>query len=538
MKSIEKQATAAVSYATATNLNSTLLNRTKNRAVGSSILLVGVGLLLASSPVSTAAMSTKAPPSFADVSISGNTNRRIPTLRSIASSLSSFSDYDIDEDGQQSDVVMGNAMLERTEGMEKRAKSEHPLTSEELMDIRNSLENVLPEDSTIDLHAMVKLLQSVAHLSHKDWSRTSVNADEFARVLQLEDLPELPLAKRPKLDDSVAANAGDDTMSASTMSTSASRAQARQMLERILQEGNWDGAAYHAAMERPTDQKPWAVLVTGVNGIRKTTSIYQPWFPQLLSEALVPPSQTTEQSPTSFPLDTLPVGGNSFFRQLDHMIATLCNEDFMMLYALTAQKVKQWQEEEGKEEEGKDETGIPKFIVQKYSNLKAAIFTRYRTLSELLGASLLKQAQRLDSNCMMETSGKDVAMFHYVDHFFEASRYNKLALHFTINDLTCAQKSVDERMVREIQTGMKAIERQNVFDIINANAGGPYGSEVLPGIQKESDEVWDNVVMKDGTVGGDWYKATIAIQAHPTEPWTACAVRPDGSMGTTFTFCR
>ena len=49
----------------------------------------------------------------------------------------------------------------------------------------------------------------------------------------------------------------------------------------------------------------------------------------------------------------------------------------------------------------------------------------------------------------METSGRDVAMFHYVDHFFpSASSYNKLALHFVINDLSQAQTSVDQRMIR------------------------------------------------------------------------------------------
>ena len=212
------------------------------------------------------------------------------------------------------------------------------------------------------------------------------------------------------------------------------------------------------------------------------------------------------------------------------MIATLCNEDFMMLYALTKQQL---------DIEGATVDDIPKSSVTKYSDLKAAIFTRYRTLAELLGAVLMKQAQFLKSNCMMETSGKDVAMFHYVDHFFGSTagndNYNKLALHFTINDLSCAQTSVDTRMVREIKTGITAIDNQNVFDIIYANAGGPYGSEVLPGVQQASDDVWDTQVLT-GAVGQDWYKATIAIHAHPTEPWTAQAVKPDGTLGTKFTF--
>jgi hypothetical protein len=308
---------------------------------------------------------------------------------------------------------------------------------------------------------------------------------------------------------------------------------ARQVLERILSQGNWDGAAAHAVTRtNDYDCQPWAVLVTGVNGIRKTTSIYQPWFPQLLQEALVcPPNAET----TTFAPFVLPVGSNSFFRQLDHMIATLCNEDFMMLYALTKQQL---------DIEGATINDIPKSTVTKYSDLKAAIFTRYRTLAELLGAVLMKQAQLLKSNCMMETSGKDVAMFHYVDHFFGSTdaangsdncKYNKLALHFTINDLSCAQTSVDARMVREIQTGITAIDNQDVFDIIYANAGGPYGSEVLPGVQQASDDVWETQVMT-AAVGQDWYKATIAIHAHPTEPWTAQAVKPDGTLGTKFTF--
>ena len=96
---------------------------------------------------------------------------------------------------------------------------------------------------------------------------------------------------------------------------------------RIFRDGNWEGAVKHT--ETPTHangeirhaacsdkyqlhaeqlmihagcapppekrckkdrEKPWVVLVTGVNGIRKTSSVHQPWFPQLLSEAIVAPS--------------------------------------------------------------------------------------------------------------------------------------------------------------------------------------------------------------------------------------------------------
>ena len=139
----------------------------------------------------------------------------------------------------------------------------------------------------------------------------------------------------------------------------------------------------------------------------------------------------------------------------------------------------------------------------------------------------------------METSGRDVAMFHYVDHFFdsESSNYHKLALHFTINDLTCAKESFDRRMIQEIQAGARAIESGDPFDVVYTNEGGPYGSKVLAGVQEDSDKVWESEVLT-GAVGKDWYKATIAITAHPTEPWTAQAVKSDGSLGTKFTFER
>lgn len=207
------------------------------------------------------------------------------------------------------------------------------------------------------------------------------------------------------------------------------------------------------------------------------------------------------------------------------MIATICNEEFGKLYVWAASKLS-------------DENAIPSDdVVEEYSDYKAAIFSRYRTLSELLGALLLKEAQQVNINCLMETSGKDVAMFHYVDHFFDCSKYNKLALHFTINDLECAQESVDRRMIQEIQVGAKAIKAQNAFEIVYANAGGPYGSKVLPSIQRDSEDVWQNQVVS-GNVGRDWYKATIVINAHSSEPWTAQAMKPDGSLGKKFTFER
>jgi len=248
--------------------------------------------------------------------------------------------------------------------------------------------------------------------------------------------------------------------------------------------------------------------------------MYQPWFPQLLREALqAPPGAPTNP-------ESVPDGSNSFFRQLDHIIATLCNEEFATLYRLVRDCTSEQQQQPPS-----------KSVIQQYSDFKAALFTRYRTLSELLGVVLLTHAQASQLNCLLETSGRDVAMFHYVDHFFPAdSQYHKLALHFTINHIECAKTSVDQRMVQEIKAGVRATTtQQDAFAVIDANAGGPYGSDVLEGVQADSDRVWETEVLA-GKVGTDWYKATIQINAHATEPWTACAVQPDGTLGTEFVF--
>lgn len=53
-------------------------------------------------------------------------------------------------------------------------------------------------------------------------------------------------------------------------------------------------------------------------------------------------------------------------------------------------------------------------------------------------------------------------------------------IHFEINDVAFAEKSVDARMATEMLTGSEAIRRgASAREVILANAGGPYGSQVL-----------------------------------------------------------
>jgi hypothetical protein len=189
---------------------------------------------------------------------------RAKTIRQSTSSLS-------ESDHTNADKVM----IERTNDMNSRAKAGEPFTEEELDDVINSLHNITPHNSNIDWAALRRLLGDVAHLSHKEWHVTGDNSDKMATILTPDGL----------------------------------NSEASQILERILHEGNWDGALAYARRDGDKDAKrqkrsAWAVLVTGVNGIRKTTAMYQPWFAQVLYEALVPPVGMKVE----FAVDTLPTG--------------------------------------------------------------------------------------------------------------------------------------------------------------------------------------------------------------------------------------
>ncbi|KAL7556847.1 hypothetical protein ACA910_016321 [Epithemia clementina (nom. ined.)] len=454
-----------------------------------------------------------------------------------------------------------------TNAMEERAKANQVFTDDELDNIIHSLLHLTPARRTSNNNKvddgekiqiknndyeewsrnLRKILKEVAHISHKDWTVTATNAQKLVPFL----IAEGEISNDNKVNNGKGKDDGFPGL------------QSASRYHRILTEGNWYGAVKHRrefieSKDEQEDAPCWAVLVTGVNGIRKTTSIHQPWFASLLDEALVPPSTF---STIKIPIDNLPTGENAFFRQLDHMIATLCNKDFAVLYALMEQRLKA----PGGDDRSDGHVPPSPHDIQAYSNLKAAMFTRFRTLSELLGVLLLQQAQKIPINCLLETSGRDVAMFHYVDQIFPSSSYRKLVLHFVINDLSQAQASVDQRMVKEILAGVQAIQpsaatvatsdgstagddthandrnskKPTAVDfarVVHANAGGPYGSDVLPGVQEASDAVWKTVVDESAGVGDDWFKATIQINAHESKPWTAQAIKPDGSKGTLYTF--
>ena len=95
-----------------------------------------------------------------------------------------------------------------------------------------------------------------------------------------------------------------------------------------------------------------------------------------------------------------------------------------------------------------------------------------------------------------------------------------------MNDISFAEKSVDERMRKEMDAGRAVIAGSGVDirAVTDVNLGGPYGSEVLKGVKEDSERVWEEVSTgKKGDVGKGWYLAPIYITARDEAEggWTA-----------------
>ena len=270
--------------------------------------------------------------------------------------------------------------------MKNAAIQKSTFTQLEVDKVIKSIQNLVPSscDHAIPWNDLSTFISKFAHEPHTEWVKTERGAKELESFLS---------------------NPNDGTF--------------RHIFHRVLKDGNWDDAVL--AKQTGLQDKPWVVLITGLNGIRKTTSTKQPWFQEAIRLSLG----------EAVDLDSLPSGRNSFFRQLDYIIATIANEDFKALYQITD--------------------------IDEYVRYKDAIFARYRTLAEMIGVVLVKAAIGKRINVLVETSGRDIAMFEYVDAFFSSADYRKLVVHFTINNLQYAEQSVDSRMRNEVRLGAEAL---------------------------------------------------------------------------------
>jgi hypothetical protein len=277
--------------------------------------------------------------------------------------------------------------------------------------------------------------------------------------------------------------------------------QFRQIFRRVYEEGGFYRAVRYANEERPKGLKPWVVIVAGVNGIRKTTCMYQTWIKEVILEAL------KEMHEDDVPaLEFLPDASNSFFRQLDHLVPTCANQEFKALYNVRDP--------------------------EEYAELKDGIFVRYRNIVQCFGAAMIADIKKYKTNVIIETTGQNPGQLFYADHFFPKEKFNKLFLHFKINDISFAKEAVDTRMLNEIEAGFKLMNGPSsscdVHDLINVNLGGSQSSKVLGKVEEASNNTWKKI--KDGEFIKDWFKASITVTAHESKPWTASAASDDPNV--------
>ena len=158
--------------------------------------------------------------------------------------------------------------------------------------------------------------------------------------------------------------------------------------------------------DRDRDPRPWAVLVTGLNGIRKTTSIYQPWFATVLAEALTlsragAGAGADTGSTEGVSVDGVPCGCNSFFRQLDFIVATLANNDFRTLYETHSPTDSPIHPDQTQTQDQDQDQDLD--LVDSYARTKDAIFARHRKAAEVVGLLLVDAARARGVNVMVET---------------------------------------------------------------------------------------------------------------------------------------
>ena len=180
--------------------------------------------------------------------------------------------------------------------MQQAADDRAFFTDGELASVTTALERLgLDHDRSAGLK---EVLGRSAHLDYKRWHMTQSDSHLFGNEL-------------PPVSDIEFSNA----------------------FKRVLEGGNWaQSSIYAAAKQSKNDRdRPWVVLVTGLNGVRKDDAIYEPWFEAALAEAIVGPDGS-RGAPKRV---QLPTGSNSFFRQLDFVVATVALTQFEKLYAIS-----------------------------------------------------------------------------------------------------------------------------------------------------------------------------------------------------------
>ncbi len=109
--------------------------------------------------------------------------------------------------------------------------------------------------------------------------------------------------------------------------------------------------------------------------------MYEAWFTQVLAEALGAAGADGSEADAETLSSALPCGGNSFYRQLDFMVATVAAEAFRSLYAASGDG----DSGGANGDESGGGSGSGGLSLKAYAARKDGLFARFRTIAEMLG---------------------------------------------------------------------------------------------------------------------------------------------------------
>ena len=280
----------------------------------------------------------------------------------------------------------------------------------------------------------------------------------------------------------------------------------RSLLGHCLDDGGWDRAVA-AAEKRPAGYTPWLVLLTGVAGARKKSSILQPWFKEATAHTLkrthdaALDNDHVELREYEDGEEELPHGEDSFYLQLGSIIAVIANVEMRLVYAGPGTQLQN---------------------VDRFAEEKESIFIRYRTYALMLATFIIQEAAALGVNVIIEVDHQrthhnwpaDLHFHRYIEALFPGvpphrrtlfpslMGYRKLVLHYDVDDLGIAAFANDRRLLCEMKLGHGAQQRGAVpgglREVIDAVQGGAQGKDWLVENQLAARALWKQIILADG----------------------------------------
>jgi hypothetical protein len=191
----------------------------------------------------------------------------------------------------------------------------------------------------------------------------------------------------------------------------------KEILPHVFTGGNWDNAI------SITKKQPAVILVCGLNGIRKSSSMNKDdRIKDIISRNL----KHLQYDP-----DSMPSGKNSFFRQLDYVISSITSAFFYDLYS-----------------------NKPNIDTDIYGKIKKNIFNVVARLNAVWISLITYIATERKKHIIVEAVGNNTNAITTINNTF--TNYNKVIIYFQLEkgNIQYAKDSVTKRLENDLSNGI------------------------------------------------------------------------------------